>query len=104
MEDVPSLCPLGCTAHDSCRHHRHRADHDAFLATPDGEPKPADYPVQSPALVLPLARHQRAPNPLLDDNRHTVHSVPDRRSFPIICRGHLGFGIMFAVSMYTSFV
>jgi hypothetical protein len=104
MEDAKHLYSLGRSADAGNRHHRYRVDTHAILATSDGKSKPPDYPVQSPALALPLACYQEKEDHLLASDCHIVYSVSDRRPVPVVRRGYLELGIVFAATMLPTLV
>ena len=103
MEEALHIRRMGSVADAGNRHYRHYAVPDALFATSNGQSKPADHPVQSPALVLPMVCYQKKEDHLLAHYSRIVLPVPDRRPVPVVCRGHLVFGIMFADTKYTSY-
>ena len=103
MEVAPRLRAMGSPADVGNRYDRYCAVLDALLATPHRKPQSANHSVQSPALAVPLARYQRQKDCLLAHHSSIVLPVPDRRPIPVVCRGHLEFGIMFAATKCTSY-
>ena len=102
-EEALLLHAVGRPADVGHGHHRHGAVPHAFLATPNSKPQPADYPVQSPTLVFPLARYQGEEDTLLANHCHLVNFVPDGCFVPVVCRGYLVFGIVFAAAELAAY-
>ena len=94
---------MGSPADVGNRYDRYCTDTDVVLATPHRKSQSANHSVQSPALAVPLARYQRQKDCLLAHHSSIVLPVPDRRPIPVVCRGHLEFGIMFAATKCTSY-
>ena len=103
MEKTICLCHLGFTTHDYNRHYRHHIDRDDFLTASNGESKSTNYLIQPPTVVLPVACSEETTDMLLAHHHCALCVILRWCLFPVLRRGHLDFGIMFAFTEYTSF-